>query len=72
MEFEQLYKDWNKKWKQNQQKRHEDWEQRRTYADRVTSSFEENLRKRIEWERKKKIIEWNQYIKRIYASHLSK
>jgi hypothetical protein len=60
-EFKVLCKDWHKKWKQDQEIRHEEWEQRRSYADRGNTSFEENLRKRIAWERGKKIREWRQY-----------
>ena len=60
-EFLFLYKEWNKKWKQNQLVRHEEWEQRRSYADRGITTFEENLKKRINWERQKKQREWNKY-----------
>ena len=59
-EFRQLCKDWNKQWRHDQETRHEEWEARRSYADRVNTSFEENLRKRIEWERGKKLREWKQ------------
>ena len=62
-EFIQLYKEWNKNWKHDQLLRHEEWEQRRTYADRGIVSFEENLKKRIHWERNKKQREWNKYKK---------
>ena len=60
-EFLFLYKEWNKKWKQDQLVRHEFWESRRTYADRGIITFEENLKKRINWERQKKQREWNKY-----------
>ena len=60
-EFSSLYKEWNKKWKQDQLARHEFWEQRRSYADRGMISFEENLKRRINWERCKKQREWNKY-----------
>uniref|UniRef100_A0A6C0JJ47 Uncharacterized protein n=1 Tax=viral metagenome TaxID=1070528 RepID=A0A6C0JJ47_9ZZZZ len=60
-EFMFLYKEWNKKWKQDQLLRHEEWEQRRSYADRGITSFEENLKRRINWERQKKQREWNTY-----------
>ena len=60
-EFLFLYKEWNKKWKQDQLVRHEEWEQRRSYADRGMISFEENLKRRINWERGKKQREWNKY-----------
>lgn len=60
-EFLFMYKEWNKKWKQDQMLRHEHWESRRTYADRGITSFEENLKKRINWERQKKQREWNKY-----------
>ncbi len=60
-EFKQLCKEWHKTWKQNQEIRHEEWEQRRTYANRSNTTFEENLRARIEWERCKKLREWRQY-----------
>ena len=60
-EFLFLYKEWNKKWKQDQLVRHEEWEQRRSYADRGIVSFEENLKKRVQWERSKKQREWNKY-----------
>ena len=60
-EFKILCKQWHKNWKQDQEIRHEEWDARRSYADRVNTSFEENLRKRIAWERGKKIREWRQY-----------
>ena len=60
-EFRQLCKDWNKNWKHDQDLRHEEWEARRSYADLANTSFEENLRKRVEWERSKKLREWRQY-----------
>jgi hypothetical protein len=60
-EFLFMYKEWNKKWKQNQLLQHEEWESRRTYADRCVISFEENLKRRINWERQKKQREWNKY-----------
>ena len=60
-EFKQLCKDWNKQWRLDQELRHEEWEARRSYADRVNTSFEENLRRRIEWERGKKLREWKHY-----------
>ena len=60
-EFISLYKEWNKKWKQDQLVRHEEWESRRTYADRGITTFEENIKKRINWERQKKQREWNKY-----------
>ena len=56
-----MYKEWNKKWKQDQLVRHEHWESRRTYADRGIISFEENIKRRINWERQKKQREWNNY-----------
>jgi hypothetical protein len=59
-EFIQIYKEWNRNWKHNQSQRHEEWEQRRSYADRI-NTFEENLRRRVEWERRKKHREWTQY-----------
>ena len=60
-EFISLYKEWNKKWKQGQMLRHEDWERRRTYADRCITSYEQNLKNRINWERCKKQREWDKY-----------
>jgi hypothetical protein len=60
-EFKLLCKEWHKNWKQNQELRHEEWNSRRSYADRANTSFEENLRKRIAWERGKKQREWRQY-----------
>ncbi len=60
-EYKQLYKEWNKIWKYNQEIRHEEWDARRSYADRACTTFEENLRRRIVWERKKKMREWRQY-----------
>ena len=60
-EFKLLCKEWHKNWKQDQEIRHEEWDARRSYADRANTSFEENLRKRIEWERRKKQREWRQY-----------
>jgi hypothetical protein len=60
-EFISLYKEWNTKWKQGQMLRHEEWEQRRSYADRGITSYEQNLKKRINWERQKKQREWNTY-----------
>jgi hypothetical protein len=60
-EFKQLCKEWNKKWRQDQETRHEEWEARRSYADRANTSFEDNLRRRVAWERAKKLREWKQY-----------
>jgi hypothetical protein len=68
-EFIFMYKEWNKKWKQNQLLRHEEWESRRTYADRGIITFEENLKRRINWERQKKQREWNNY-KRVIEKRL--
>jgi hypothetical protein len=71
-EFISLYKEWNKKWKQDQILRHEDWESRRTYADRGITSYELNLKRRINWEKCKKQREWNKYKmsieKRLFAN----
>lgn len=58
------YKEWNKTWKQEKEKRHEEWECQRSYADRGTS-FEENLKNRIVWEKCKKRNEWNKYRKQV-------
>jgi hypothetical protein len=59
-ELRRHYKEWNQTWKQEREKRHEEWECQRSYADRGTS-FEENLRNRIEWEKRKKRKEWKKY-----------
>jgi hypothetical protein len=52
-----VYRDWNRKWKDNQLLRHENWELNR----RDNCSFEENLSRRIQWEKELKKREWTKY-----------
>ena len=60
-ELKTVYHNWNRKWKNEQIERHEQWEMRRSYLDRQTVSFEENLYKRVQWEKEKKHREWTKY-----------
>jgi hypothetical protein len=60
-ELKTVYHNWNRKWKHEQIERHEQWEMRRSYLDRQTISFEENLYKRVQWEKEKKHREWRKY-----------
>jgi hypothetical protein len=60
-EFNRLSHNWNIKWKNEQMLRHENWEMRRSWLDRQTTSYEENLYNRIKWEKEKKYREWTKY-----------
>ena len=60
-EFKKIYHTWNKEWKNKQLLRHENWESRRSWIDRQTTSYEQNLYNRIKWEKEKKQREWTQY-----------
>ena len=60
-EFNKIYHNWNRQWKNEQSIRHENWESRRSWVDRQTTSYEENLYNRIKWEKEKKQREWTQY-----------
>jgi hypothetical protein len=60
-EFKKIYHNWNREWKNEQIIRHENWEMRRSWIDRQTTSYEENLYNRIKWEKEKKQREWTQY-----------
>lgn len=60
-EMKTVYHNWNRKWKNEQIERHEQWEMRRSHLDRQTVSFEENLCKRVQWEKEKKHREWTKY-----------
>lgn len=57
VELNRLYHTWNKEWKKNQSLRHENWEARRLNKN----SFEENLYKRVQWEKDLKKREWKKY-----------
>ena len=60
-EFKKIYHNWNREWKNEQIIRHENWESRRSWIDRQTTSYEDNLYNRIKWEKEKKHREWTQY-----------
>lgn len=60
-ELIRLYHNWNKEWKKNQPLRHEKWEMRRSYWDKKNTSFEENLYKRVQWEKEIECREWKKY-----------
>lgn len=74
-EFNKIYYNWNRQWKNEQSIRHENWESRRSWIDRQTTTYEENLYNRIKWEKEKKQREWTQYrliIEKNLLSNMSK